>query len=609
MDGLEKMTAQFRKILGALFVVLFIQSCSTETQTPNTEASIASPAISVTAAIPATSSSTQSSNTEANSIIEVSPASTQAIVTVDTSDPDFWKDLPVVPDHISPRVLEIYQRGLAMGNNPNAFSKVGDCNSTIPYFLANYDGGSDAYNLGEYESLQPTIDYFNGSYGRKSLVAKVGMSTAGALASLWSDWKQCGSNETPLDCEYRIQRPSFAIISLGTNEALEIKRDKAPFEPRLRRIIEHSIDQGVVPILSTKADNDEGDHYINQVTARLALEYDLPLWNYWKAVQPLPQHGLRDAAHLTAAPTRSFADFSNPEYLTYGWQVRNLTALQVLDLVRREVTQAAQSETPTAEPTAPLPASLSPDGRLVSTVDGMPLVHIPAGTFEMGSESGNPDQSPVHTVSLDEYYIDATEVTNAMYATFLNEMGNQTEGGVTWLDTHSPRVLITDKSGEWQSRPNWDNYPIVAVSWFGANAYCTWAGRQLPTEAQWEFAAKGSEGFRFPWGNADPDCDHARYAGCGTSPVEVGSLTLGATPLGIFDLAGNVAEWVNDRYAPDYYLQSPAHNPTGPSNGYYRVIRGGYWGSVYLPLQTSNRDWAGADTHEGYIGFRCVLTP
>ena len=190
-----------------------------------------------------------------------------------TASPDFWVNLPVVPTELSDRVREIYRRGLGMGNNPYAFSKVGDCHSTNPYFLADYDLGPNVYKLGDYTYLQPTIEYFAGSFSRASLSAKKGMSTAGVLASLWADWKFCSSNETPLDCEYRIQHPSFALISLGTNEAYDVKQDPSTFEPRLRRIIEHSIDQGVVPILSTKADNDEGNHYINYVTARLAAEY------------------------------------------------------------------------------------------------------------------------------------------------------------------------------------------------------------------------------------------------------------------------------------------------------------------------------------------------
>jgi formylglycine-generating enzyme required for sulfatase activity len=151
--------------------------------------------------------------------------------------------------------------------------------------------------------------------------------------------------------------------------------------------------------------------------------------------------------------------------------------------------------------------------------------------------------------------------------------------------------------------------PIVGVSWYGANAYCQWAGRQLPTEAQWEFAASGAMGQRFPWGDEELDCAYARFSGCGDLPVAVGSHPLGINSFGVYDLAGNVAEWVNDRYASDYYGQSPQANPAGPSNGYYRVVRGGSWKTSYISLQTWHRDWAGADTRDSSIGFRCALNP
>jgi formylglycine-generating enzyme required for sulfatase activity len=527
-----------------------------------------------------------------------------------TASPDFWVHLPVVPTGLSDRVREIYRRGLEMGNNPFAFSKVGDCHSTNPYFLADYDLGPDVYKLGDYAYLQPTIEYFAGSFSRTSLSAKKGMSTAGVLASLWADWKFCSSNETPVDCEFRVHHPSFVLISLGTNEAYDVKQDPSTFEPRLRRIIEHSIDQGVVPILSTKADNDEGNHYINYVTARLAAEYELPLWNFWKAVQSLPQQGMRSADHLTFAPTTSFTDFSRPEYLTYGMQVRNLTALQVLDMIRREITGSQTIPTVIA-PVTPTDAPVhgyGPGETIVSGIDGMKLVYIPAGGFDMGSASGNPNEAPIHAVQLDAYWVDQLEVTNTMYAGFLNAKGNQTEGGLTWLDPLDPFTWVQAKEGLWQPLAGRENYPVVGVSWYGANAYCTWAGRQLPTEAQWEYAAKGTDQRRFPWGNEDLDCDRARYSGCGNLPVEAGSLELGLSPFGVFDLAGNVAEWVNDRYAADYYLESPQENPSGPANGYYRVIRGGYWGSTYIALQTTHRDWAGADHRESGVGFRCALT-
>ena len=227
----------------------------------------------------------------------------------------------------------------------------------------------------------------------------------------------------------------------------------------------------------------------------------------------------------------------------------------------------------------------------------------------MGNSYGNPDQTPVHTVSLDGFWLDRTEVTNAMFANFLNSEGNQLEGGTNWLNPDEPLVRVFQKDAIWQVKPGNEKYPIVGISWYGANAYCERVGRQLPTEAQWEFAAKGAQGHRFPWGSDDLDCDHAQYQGCGNAPVEVGSLPLGANPLGIYELAGNVAEWINDRYAVDYYQQSLQVNPAGPMNGYYRVIRGGFWNSTYIALQTSHRDWAGADKHDSSIGFRCALIP
>jgi formylglycine-generating enzyme required for sulfatase activity len=597
--------------LGIVILVFLAQSCSFARPRQSVNPSEPIPPVQATLPVATSVILTQ------DLIADVDPTATQFI---SVSDPvvdvtalphDFWMSLPVVPETISDKVHAIYEQGLRMGNNPNAFSKVGDCHSTNPYFLADYDLGPDVYDLGDYAYLQPTIDYFSGSFGRTSLAAKQGLSTAGVLASLWADWKQCNSNETPLDCEFRAHRPSFALISLGTNEAYDVKLDPMSFEPRLRRIIEHGIDQGVVPILSTKADNDEGDHYINQVTARLAMEYELPLWNYWKAVQSLPQHGMRSADHLTFAPSKSYTDFSQPAYLDYGMQMRNLTALQLLDMIRREITrsQIQTVATPTAQPTPAASVVYQEGATMVSPMDGMTLMYIPADTFEMGSTVGNPDEAPIHTVTLDAYWMDRTEVTNAMFANFLNANGNRSAGGVPWLDLNEPLVSLSNENEGWQVLPGKEDYPIVGVSWYGAKAYCEWAVRDLPTEAQWEYAAKGSDGFRFPWGNSAPNCAYSRYWGCGNKPAQVGGLSAGMSPFGVYDLAGNAAEWVNDRYAADYYEQSPLQNPAGPINGYYRVIRGGDWGSDYISLQTTHRDWAGADEQESNIGFRCALNP
>jgi hypothetical protein len=244
---------------------------------------------------------------------------------------DAWKSLPVVPE-ISPRIKEIYLRGLDLGNNPRAFSKVGDCGSTPAWFLGDFDRGPRYYTLGEFQSLDGVIQEFQGSFARTSLAAKSGFNASSVFAPLWVNRKFCEANETPLACEYRLHRPSFAFITLGTNDVWHMDT----FEPQMRRIIEYSIENGVVPIISTKADNEEGAGSINATIARLADEYDIPLWNYWLAVQPLPDHGLQDdEAHITWGPNR----FDDPQAMEKGWPVRNLTALQVLDAVWRAVSK------------------------------------------------------------------------------------------------------------------------------------------------------------------------------------------------------------------------------------------------------------------------------
>ena len=235
-------------------------------------------------------------------------------------------DEPVVPS-LSPTAWAIYQRGLQMGNNPRAFSKIGDCQSVVPYFLAAFDYG--LYNLGQYASLQATIDNFSGSWARNSITSNRGFNVATVFVPVWADPKICLKNETPLACEFRINRPSFAIITMETWWG----GDASGYESYLRAIIEFSIAHGTVPVLATKADNVEGDGSINQVIVKLAKEYDLPLWNFWAAVQPLPNHGLTpDGFHLTWA--RNY--FDQPAIMDNAWPWRNLTALQAIDMLWRQ---------------------------------------------------------------------------------------------------------------------------------------------------------------------------------------------------------------------------------------------------------------------------------
>ena len=243
--------------------------------------------------------------------------------------PDEWKTLPVTPTGISDAMREVYQRGLEMGNDPKHFSVIGDCQNVSSYFLAVYDKPGE-FSLGDqYAYLQPTIDYYQGSYSRKSRAVRGGFNVAAVQSPLRSDPKSCNKNESPLDCELRIWRPSVVFVSMETWWSEKPAEEYAKY---MRRLIERILATGAVPIIATKADNLEGDYSINATIAQIAYDYDIPLWNFWAAVQPLPNHGLSpDNFHLTFA--RSF--FDDPERMKNAWPWRNLTALQALDAVHK----------------------------------------------------------------------------------------------------------------------------------------------------------------------------------------------------------------------------------------------------------------------------------
>lgn len=245
-----------------------------------------------------------------------------------TLGPDDWQQFPVIPTEISVRAREIYQRGLAKGNDPAHFSKLGDCQNITTYFLAMYDH-PELYTLGEQNSeLQDTIDYFAGSWSRESKSVKGGFNVASVFNPIFSDREICEKNESPLDCELRLYKPSIVLISMEE----WWNGDVPKYETYLRRIVDKVIEHGAIPVLATKADNLEGNHDINRAIANLAYEYELPLWNFWLAVQPIPAHGLqKDGFHLT----NGINDFSSSAQLKRGWVQRNLTALQVLDVVRK----------------------------------------------------------------------------------------------------------------------------------------------------------------------------------------------------------------------------------------------------------------------------------
>jgi hypothetical protein len=233
---------------------------------------------------------------------------------------------------VSARAREIYQRGLALGNNPRAFSKVGDCMSVNPYFLAPFDDPRE-YRLGpDYAPLQETIANFSGSFKRDSLSAHIGFNAQSVFDPIWADAKQCAKGETPLECEFRLNRPSLVLISLGTNGEW-LSDDE--YETALRRILDFAVARGVVPILSTKADDVEGGGRFNAIVIKLAAEYQLPLWNFRAAVEGLPRRGISPQSAYQLTWGRAFYD--TPSAIWTGWQWRNLTALQALDVVWKAV--------------------------------------------------------------------------------------------------------------------------------------------------------------------------------------------------------------------------------------------------------------------------------
>jgi serine/threonine-protein kinase len=287
------------------------------------------------------------------------------------------------------------------------------------------------------------------------------------------------------------------------------------------------------------------------------------------------------------------------------------------------------TETPTPTKTSTIKltptAALGVGSTRINAVDGAEMVYVAAGDFLMGSEDAeaDDDEAPEHTVYLDDYWIYKYEVTNEQFADFLNEQGNEIEGGVTWLDADDEDVLIQQAGGEWAPESGYGDHPVVEVSSYGAQAYCEWAGGRLPTEAEWEKAARGSEGLTYPWGSTgvtgnranfcDVNCDYdwkvdSQDDGFSmTAPV--GSFPDGASPYGALDMVGNVWEWVADWYDEDYYQNSPSQNPTGPASGTYRILRGGSWYDDERRLRASNRSRGDPDSSNNDLGFRCLSSP
>ena len=241
------------------------------------------------------------------------------------------------------------------------------------------------------------------------------------------------------------------------------------------------------------------------------------------------------------------------------------------------------------------PPRESPQGQIPKRItgkDGTPMVLIPAGEFQMGSDDGEDNEKPIHTVYVDAFYMDIYEVTNAQFQKFLESKGFER---VHWS---------LERSGF-----NHPNNPVIGAG-PSAMTYCEWAGKRLPTEAEWEKAARGGlKGKKYPWGDEPPDETKTNFNNHVGHPTPVGSYP--PNGYGLYDMMGNVREWVSDWYRPDYYQNSPKRNPKGPDSGLHgwHVVRGGDWHYVPKHLRVSTRrgDYRRSIRYGGYhFGFRCA---
>ncbi len=248
-----------------------------------------------------------------------------------------------------------------------------------------------------------------------------------------------------------------------------------------------------------------------------------------------------------------------------------------------------------------------------SSADGMVQVYIPAGTFTMGGvdPKASSDEKPAHRVTMKDFWMDKVEVTNGMYALCV-------KAGTCRL----PVDFKSQTRSSYYGNAEYNDFPVVYVTWLEAKTYCEWSGGRLPTEAEWERAARGDDTRTYPWGDQVPNASWANFSNLIGDTTKVGSSPAGASPFGIFDMAGNVAEWVNDFYDPKYYASGLSANPSGPGGRtrfFNHVVRGGTFQDVEADIRVSKRasvlgsnpdalidsvEWLG--TYSPKIGFRCV---
>jgi formylglycine-generating enzyme required for sulfatase activity len=265
---------------------------------------------------------------------------------------------------------------------------------------------------------------------------------------------------------------------------------------------------------------------------------------------------------------------------------------------------STETVTTTVTPTS-LPADI-PDE--ITDEKGIRMNLVPAGTFSMGSDykEGNyypmywwdlRAATPIHDVYLDSYYMDVYEVTNLAYKMCVDD-------GACGL----PKQITSNARNFYYGNSRFDNYPVIYVNWDMANSYCKWRSMRLPTESEWEKAARGTDNRIYPWGNNNTNCTQANRESCNGDTAAVGKYENDKSPYSMYDMAGNVEEWVNDWYSETYYQYSPTTNPLGPDTGRSRVVRGGSWRGLSA-IRTDARQQGDPTYYSYYIGFRCAKSP
>lgn len=235
------------------------------------------------------------------------------------------------------------------------------------------------------------------------------------------------------------------------------------------------------------------------------------------------------------------------------------------------------------------------------------MVEIPTGAFIMGSNDGPPDERQVHQIVLSAFYIDRFPATNAQFAEFLDAIGTHNARGERLFDDDDPDARIHRVGDRWAADKGYERHPVVEMTWAGARDYCAWRGKRLPTEAEWEKAARGTDGRRYPWGNSPPDRKRAQYGTGYNQTAPVTGFPAGASPYGVQDLAGNAWEWVSSAYRPYPYDAKDGREDlaAGPVRG----TRGGGHDSPAEEITTTQRgrnlSRNPASGHHN-IGFRCA---